>query len=110
MAKFEIEKSSNGNYYYHFRATGNYEIVLRGAQYTSKALCNSDIAAVKANAANDLRYERKTASNGQHFFNLKDASGDIVGTSEMYVNTTNRDNGIEVVKAQAPTAPIYDLS
>ena len=52
-------------------------------------------------------------SNKKHlksYFNLKAANGEIIGTSQMYENASNRDNGIESVKTNAPTAEIADLS
>ncbi len=110
MAKFEIEKSLNGTFYYHLRATNNYEIVLRGTQYKTKNACHADIDAAKTNASNSTRYEKKRAVDGQYYFNLKNAAGSVVGTSEMYTTEAKRDHGIEVVKEQAPTAPVYDLT
>jgi uncharacterized protein YegP (UPF0339 family) len=111
MAKFQIFKSTvNYQYYYHLRATGNNEIILRGEGYTSLSACKAGIESVKLNAPYDSRYDKLYTSYRQYHFNLKASNGQIVGTSESYTTSTNRDNGISLVKAQAPTAPVEDLS
>ena len=65
---------------------------------------------MKTNAPLDVRYEKKTATNGQYYFNLKAGNGEVIGTSETYVTTQGRDNGIESVKKNAPDAEIDDLT
>lgn len=109
MAKFHIFKSSaNSQYYYRLRATGNNEIILRGEGYTTLASCKAGIESVKANAPYDSRYDKLHTTVRQYHFNLKASNGEIVGTSESYTTSTNRDLGIGLVKAQAPTAPVED--
>lgn len=111
MAKFQIFKSTvNNQYYYRLRATGNNEIILRGEGYTTNASCRAGIESVKANAPYDSRYERLHNATRQYHFNLKASNGQIVGTSESYTTSSNRDAGIELVKAQAPSASIEDNS
>lgn len=89
---------------------GNGEIILISEMYKAKASADKGIASVKTNAPNDGRYDRKTATNGQFYFNLKAANGEIIGTSEMYTTSSARDNGIESVKNNAPEAKIVDLT
>ncbi|MGN7823613.1 YegP family protein [Chitinophaga sp. 22536] len=60
------------------------------------------------NSQHDERFERKNSSNGKHYFNLKAANGQIIGTSEMYESTSGRDNGIEPVKKNAAVASTED--
>ncbi|MHB1331321.1 MAG: YegP family protein [Sulfuriferula sp.] len=36
------------------------------------------------NCSTDSRFERKEAKNGKHYFNLKAANHQIIGTSQMY--------------------------
>lgn len=47
---------------------GNGEIILTGSMHKDKDSATRDIEVVRNGAANEARYERKTASNGQHFF------------------------------------------
>ncbi|WP_118973917.1 YegP family protein [Taibaiella koreensis] len=110
MAKFEILQSDKGTYYYHLRATGNHEIILHGTQYATKSDCRAAIDAVKANAPYDSRYERKDSVDGQYYFRLNNSAGTMAGMSEMYRSKASRDHGIDLVKAQAPDAPVSDLA
>ncbi len=78
--------------------------------YKAKSSAENGISSVKTNAPIDSRYDRKTATNGQFYFNLKAANGEVIGTSEMYTTSTARDNGIESVKQNAPGATVEDLT
>jgi uncharacterized protein YegP (UPF0339 family) len=111
MAKFQIFRSTiNYQYYYHLRATGNSEIILRGEGYTTLASCKSGIESVKINSQYDFRYDKLYTSVKQYHFNLKASNGEIIGTSESYTTSSARDSGINLVKSQASTAPVEDLS
>lgn len=108
--KFQIFQSKlNNEYYYRLRA-GNGETILSGEGYTTKQSCENGIASVKENAPYDSRYDDEISSNGQYYFNLKAANGEIIGTSEMYTTRAARDNGKEAVKDDAPDAEIEDLT
>lgn len=103
MGKFEIKHPTKERYYFNLKA-GNGQIILTSEQYTTKAACEKGIDAVKANAKDDNKYDKKTASDARYYFTLKAGNGEIIGTSEMYDTAYNRDNGIEAVKTNAPTA------
>lgn len=107
MGKFVITKSSNGEFRFKLKA-GNGEPILSSEGYTSKANCENGIESVRNNSKIDERFEKKTASNGKHYFNLKASNGQVIGTSEMYESTSGRDNGIASVKTNAPTATVED--
>ena len=70
--------------------------------------CLNGIASVKKNSLDDARFERKQAKNGKPYFNLVATNGQVIGTSEMYSNNSNMENGIASVKKNAPTAEIVD--
>jgi len=110
MAEFEIKQSTDKQYYFRLQATGNSKTILSSERYTTKNACREGVDSVKNNAPYDSRYDRKQASNGEYYFNLKAANGQVIGTSEMYTTAANRDNGIELVKAQAPLASVTDLT
>lgn len=78
--------------------------------YTTKQSCQNGIAAVKANAPYDSRYDRRRSTNAQYYFVLKSSNGEVVGTSEMYTTEYGRENGISAVKRDAPAAPVEDLT
>lgn len=109
MGKFEITKRTNGDYQFNLKA-GNGQVILTSQGYSSKAGCENGIDSVRTNSKIDERFERKTSTNGKPYFNLKASNGQIIGTSEMYESTASRDNGIESVKNNAPSAEVVDLS
>lgn len=108
--KFQIFKDTKGEYRFRLRAK-NGEIILRSSEgYSTRQGCQTGIASVKVNAPYGNRYGRHTANSGQYYFILKAANGAILGISEMYQTTYDRDNGIEAVKRDAPNAPTEDLT
>jgi uncharacterized protein YegP (UPF0339 family) len=54
------------------------------------------------------KFEIKRSSNGQFFFNLKAANGEIILTSQMYVAKGSAESGIESVRKNAPTDSSYE--
>lgn len=56
------------------------------------------------------KFEIIKRTNGDYQFNLKAQNGQIIGTSEMDESTASRNNGIESVKNNAPSAEVVDLS
>lgn len=109
MGKFFISKRTNGEYRFILKAD-NHETILTSEGYQTKAGCKNGIESVKMNAPFDQRYDRRVATNGQYYFNLKASNGEIIGTSEMYTTFSGREAGIESVKRNAPNAPIIDLT
>jgi uncharacterized protein YegP (UPF0339 family) len=104
---FELNKNDKGQYSFALKA-GNSEVILRSEQYEAKASALNGIASVQKNAAIDERYDRKTASNGKPYFNLKAGNHQIIGTSQMYASEASRDNGIASVKTNGVTTTIKD--
>jgi hypothetical protein len=104
---YELSKSSDGQFRFVLKA-GNAETILTSELYKSRAAAENGIASVQANAALDERYERKTASNGKPFFNLKAANHQIIGSSQMYSADAARDGGIASVKSNGASTTIKD--
>lgn len=107
MGKFVITKRTNGEYQFILQAD-NGQVILSSEGYTNKAGCENGIDSVRKNADDDMKYERKTSSNGKHYFNLKAANGQIIGTSEMYESEGGRENGIKSVMNNAYNATVED--
>ncbi|GAB4056196.1 YegP family protein [Spirosoma litoris] len=107
MRKFVVTKATNDQFYFNLKAD-NGQVILTSEGYTSKAGCMNGIESVKNNAPNDGQFARKESTNGKYYFNLKATNGQIIGTSQMYESATGRDNGIESVKNNAPSATIDD--
>jgi len=109
MGKFEITTRKSGEFQFNLKA-GNGQIILASEGYSTKAACQNGIESVKKNSQDDSKFERKTSSNGKPYFNLKASNGQIIGISEQYETESNRENGIESVKKNAPEAEISDQS
>lgn len=104
---FEMYKDKAGEFRFRLKAA-NGQIILASEGYKDKSGCNNGIESVKKNAPEDNRYEKKESSSGKHMFNLKAANNQVIGTSELYESTASRDNGIESVKKNAPSAKVVD--
>lgn len=109
MGKFEIKKRINGDFMFNLKAN-NGQVILTSQGYASKSGCENGIQSVKNHAPYDSYYEKKVSTNSKYYFNLKASNGLIIGTSEMYESSSSRDNGIESVKTNAPSAIIDDLT
>jgi uncharacterized protein YegP (UPF0339 family) len=104
---FQLKVAANSQYMFNLKA-GNNEIILTSETYSSKAAAENGIASVRANAADDKNYERKTAANGTPFFVLKSPNGETIGKSETYSSVAGMENGIKSVKENAPGAQTKD--
>lgn len=106
---YELSRNSKGQFSFVLKA-GNGEVILRSEQYESKASALNGIVSVQTNSALDERFERKEASDGRPFFNLKAGNHQIIGTSQMYASVASRDNGINSVKTNGPSDNVKDNS
>lgn len=107
MGTFIISKRSNGEFQFNLQAA-NGQVILTSQGYTAKPGCENGVQSVKKHGADDNLFERNTASNGKHFFNLKSSNGQVIGTSQMYEAESGMENGIASVKTNAPGAAVED--
>lgn len=108
--KFQIYLDNAGEYRFRLLSVNGQNILHASEGYTRKQSCKDGIESVKTNAPFDERYERKQAINGQYYFVLKARNGEPIGMSEMYTRVANRENGINAVKRDAPSAGTEDLT
>ena len=106
---YEVSTNENGKVSFVLKA-GNAEVILRSQQYASMASAENGIASVQTNSPIDERYEKKEASDGRPYFNLKAANAQIIGTSQMYTAAAGRDNGISSVKTNGVSTTIKHLT
>ena len=109
MGKFVITLRKNGEFQFNLKAT-NGQVILTSEGYNTKAACMNGIESVKKNSQSEARFEKKIASNGKPFFNLKANTGQIIGSSQMYVNEKNMLNGVASVMKNALDAQVVDLT
>jgi len=70
----------------------------------------TSVESVRQNATDAHRFEQRTAANGQPYFVLKAANGEIIGHSEQYAAESGMQNGIASVQKNAPEARVEDLT
>ena len=102
---YELSSNDKAQYSFVLKA-GNAETILRSEQYESKAAAENGIASVQKNSPVAERYDRKVATDGRFYFNLKAANHQVIGTSQMYKATDGRDNGIASVQSNGPSTTI----
>ncbi len=107
--KFVIKSNATGKFYFNLKA-GNGQVILTSEAYEARAGAENGIAAVRKNAPDDNRYERKTSKAGEPYFVLKAGNGEIIGMSEMYSATAAMENGIASVKLNAPEAALEEAA
>lgn len=105
--KYQVFTGSNGKHYFRLTAK-NGQAILQSQGYADKAGCKKGIDSVRKNCGSDDRYDRKTATNGQFFFNLVAGNRQTIGTSEMYTTEAARENGIKSVKTNGPVAEVEE--
>lgn len=105
--KYVIHRSHD-QFCFSLKAGGNAEIILTSERYSRKSSALEGIAAIRANASSDARYEHRTSVAGQPYFVLKARNGEILATSEMYSSAAARDGGVEAVKRNAVSAIVSD--
>ena len=78
--------------------------------YKTKGSAENGIASVQTNSPLAERYDKKTATNGKEYFNLKAGNHQVIGTSQLYASAAARDAGIESVQKNGPVGTIKDLT
>jgi len=106
-AKFDLKLTSDDQFMFNLKAS-NGEVILTSETYREKSSAEGGIESVRKNAADDARFDRRVAKNGEPYFVLKAGNGEIIGSSEMYSSTASMEKGIASVKANAPAAVVND--
>jgi uncharacterized protein len=106
-AQYILRASSDGQYFFSLTAANNQKI-LASERYKSKDGAKNGIESVRTNSKDDSRYDRRTSSDGKHYFVLKAANQQIIGKSETYSSKQAMENGISAVKSVGPDAPVSD--
>lgn len=104
---FELSKASDGQFRFALKGD-RAQTLLSSELYRSKDSAQGGIASVQKSCVSDAHYEKKIATNGKFFFNLKAANNQVIGTSPMYASEQDRDAGIAAVRAGGATAPVRD--
>lgn len=105
--KFEVKSGASGKVGFALKA-GNGRTILTGQPYADKSGAQNGVRSVRDNAADDARFERKTAKDGRPYFVLKAANGQVIGQSQMYSSTRAMEKGVASVRRHASEAEVDD--
>ncbi|MFN0022744.1 MAG: YegP family protein [Parvularculaceae bacterium] len=106
-AQFELFKDKKSEFRFRLKS-GNGEIILASEGYQDRAGAMNGIEAVKKSSDLLARFEKKMSASGSHYFVLKAANYQIIGTSEQYPTEDACDGGIKSVIANAKLARFED--
>ena len=106
---FEIKKATDGQTYFRLKAA-NGQIILASEMYHAKEGALNGIESVRKNSPMAERYTKLTAKDGSFYFTLKAANSQVIGNSEMYKSEKSRDEGIDSVMKNAPTANLIETA
>lgn len=104
-ARFDVFRGNDGRYYFNLHAA-NGEIVLSSQGYTTEESALNATFSVATNGINRASYEVNPSADGGAYFNLKAANGQIIGTSEVYVSTSNAQRAVDGVIALLPSVEL----
>lgn len=107
MAGWYVLSSSDKGFSFVLKAASG-ETLVRSEVYNARASAEKGIASVQKNSPEEARYERKTASDGREYFNLKATNGQVIGTSSMYPSVEARDAAIEATKTDGPSTTVKE--
>ncbi|WP_460928091.1 DUF1508 domain-containing protein [Pseudomonas sp. MC6] len=97
MGRYEIKKSSNGNYYYTLKAP-NHETVVVGEQLTNYNDVKSAIKQSMSSSSRADKIIKRLSSSGKPYFNLVAENGAILGSSQLYSSDASLERGIESIR------------
>lgn len=108
-SRFNLKRSSDNQIMFTLIAA-NHEVILTSETYVRKTDALDGIASVRANAQDDVHFDRRMSTKNDPYFVLRGANSQVIGTSQMYSSKAARDAGILAVRREAPTAPLVDAT
>ncbi len=118
LDNYELLENVAGEFYFNIKAANN-EIIGTSESYVSKSNAETGMETVRELIAQVLRFEAADTggaafeifegADGQYYFHLKAANGEIVLQSEGYVAKAGAINGIESVRVNGKDSEQYDV-
>ena len=106
---FELSKASDGQFRFALKGA-DARTLLVSELYHVRQSAEGGIASVRASCGSGVRYEKKAATDGKFYFNLRAANNQVIGTSPMYASENDRDAGMAAVMAGGSTAPVREAA
>ncbi len=108
-ASFITHLTARGRFYFVLESPGG-EILLTSEPYNFKIACLKAIHTARSSSALLRNYDRGTATNGQHFFVLRDNEGEILARSEFFAAAGVMEEALATVRREAPKAELIETS
>jgi uncharacterized protein YegP (UPF0339 family) len=105
--KFEVYKGNNDEHYFRLIDSKN-RVLISGEGYKQKENMLNGIESIKKNLPLSTGAEKKESTNGKHYFNVKSANGQIVGTSALFESKAQRDKLIIEIEKELPEVLVID--
>ena len=87
-AHFDVFQGPSGKWFFNLTG-GNGETMASSEAYSSRTGALGGMLSVLDNGADHTRYQLLQATNGQFYFNLLAANGQVIATSETYTKKTS---------------------
>ncbi len=94
--RFQTFTGLDGQSYFNLRAP-NGEIVLQSEGYASKQKAEQGVDSVRSNGIAASHFEVLEAGDGQFYFRLKAANGEIVAVGETYASKSNAQRAVSAI-------------
>lgn len=100
----EIKKDEKNMYCFSVKSTGG-SIILGSIPFPNKEAIHKVILDLNSMDRHENIFERKTNHQGKFLFNLKDRTGNIIGSSQLYSSEAGMENGIKNTKNSLKSVP-----
>lgn len=107
---FEIYQNKENDLYYFQTKNGNGRILMSSQGYKSKQSTKVGISSVIENIVLAERFAHHSKKNGQVYFQLKAANGEVIADSQVYDDQASMETDIESLMKDVPKASILDLT
>jgi len=84
----------------------NNKIILQSEAYTSKFGAIVGTLSARLNSIRRAKFKKHIQENGEFYFTLTAMNNKVIGVSEGYKRKDGRENGIDSVQKNAPTAAL----
>ncbi|MCQ8103528.1 YegP family protein [Methylomonas sp. SURF-2] len=108
-ATFELKTNAEKQYFFNF-LDGKGELILMSGDYDNKEAAMRDIKEVRTGSLMSNQIAAGKVAEGDTFFVIKDAAGNIIVKSVLYNSNMVFDNALHAVKDNACVAEIVDLT
>ena len=93
----EIKKRETGKFSFNLNTQGGHTL-LKSVEFTDEEEVKKTVKRLNPINKTSIGFERKTNHDGMFLFNLKNATGQIIGHSQLYNSEAGMENGIKNLK------------